>query len=228
MENTAMQGEVMIYGVGVGQSGTRSLAKLMNGVWEGLPHICKEAVDYYLTGVREPVLIDKLKERAKIETFFIGNNKQSLVIDLIHEIDPTATFVWQIREPIGNIQALRKRGSYLIEGPSRRERIFPRGGFGEFKDHFSKICWLWKEKNLLIEQMLKKLGVKYRVVFADDIPYRLGVDCKDDLEIFDKQQKYLEDNIFPLWNRYEKEYSEESKNFVREMQCKTLNNFSIL
>lgn len=136
----------MIYVVGTGRCGTKSIANLLNGVHEPKPRIVVEANDYF-NGDRHSfaVLAQKLRKRAMLPTTLISDNKQSLVIPLLAKIDPSAHFVVLFREPIASIASFIGRHWYRRPSIWETNRLRPWNGFPMNWSQTMKCAWLWRE-----------------------------------------------------------------------------------
>lgn len=187
-----------IYVVGTGRCGTGSIAKIYGGLHEPEPKINSEAIDYHVTGKCSEILMDKLKIRRDMDTPMISDNKQSLVIDLIDNIDPRARFIWLIRNPVDCVTSFMRRGNHL-----KSERISPPEGKYSAYDNIGMICWFWKEKNEVINKLL--IGRKYEVVFTEDLNEREN-SGGDSTPLSEEERDFILKECWSLYRSYGKKY----------------------
>ena len=163
----------MLYGVGTGRCGTKSLAKQMGGLHEPEPSIHHEAIDYYRTGNISANLIRVIKQRAVMDVPIIVDNKQSLVIDIICRFDKDAEFIWLIRDIKGCVESFMKRGTY--NQFRETHRISPTEGFPTEWDDKVKTHWMYFEKNVTILNALKRNMKLPKIILTSELTEKENV-----------------------------------------------------
>jgi hypothetical protein len=168
------------WGIGTGRCGTATLAIVNKGLHEPRPWFYEEATRYYW-GERDEELMETLRrkvaQRIRSPYEMVVDQKQSLIIPLLVEMDPEAKFVWLIREPIDAVK------SYMAFGYFRREtgkwdwqrvildiwRLRPQEGWPNGWSAESKCFWYWYEVNRVIERDLKETGAEFEIIFTHDL-----------------------------------------------------------
>lgn len=206
-----------VYVVGTGRCGTASLAEKLGGLHEPEPNIVHEATQYYFGNLDiYPTLVNKLKERKKLSTSVIADNKQSLVIPLIREIDPKAKFVLLVREPMSCIKSFYARGAYSEDEHKKRKaiwvdnRLIPHMGFPEDWSQFTKCAWYWVEihRTVFSSVDLKQL----EIILTDEIgksttlnqskkEYTTFLKKKEEIGISREEQNFFDTNVTPMWKQ---------------------------
>lgn len=189
----------MLWGVGTGRCGTKSLADQMGGLHEPEPSIKEEALERMSSGAIMPTLIDKIINRSKLDVPIISDNKQSFVIDLIADYDKDAKFIWLLRDPLSTSISLASRGewgSILRYQPKLEE-------FDELP-LIRKCAMYWLHKNLLIEKSL--CGLKYDVIFTDRLDVRSNVALTNLIEPHQTDVSWIENNMLGQWKDWIKRY----------------------
>lgn len=192
----------MIYVVGTGRCGTQTLARLLGGVHEPDPHIIREANEYYQgRHAVLPGLAAKLRARAALPTPAVSDHKQSTVIPLILEIDPTARFVMLVRQPLPGIASFLHRGWY--GGGARiweRCRLRPAAGFPRNWTQAMKCGWLWTETYRVI---LNALGTRhFFIVFTHELGERVWNSSRrrpPELQLDRRERRFFRRSVEPLW-----------------------------
>ena len=191
----------MIYVVGSGRCGTATLARKLGGLHEPEPTIIAEATDYYL-GKRSclPELCRKLRARAQLPTPAISDPKQSTVIPLIVELDPSAELIVLVREPTASIASMAARGAY--QRPNwiwDQHRLRPRTGFPADWSPIMKLGWLWVETYRVIFSSLDSRA--YRLMFTSDLGKLVlnASETRPCLTASPAEQQFLDDHITPFW-----------------------------
>jgi hypothetical protein len=124
-----------------------------------MPRIIKEAAEYWKTYKETDDLVRKLIIRRDMDTPIVVDQQNSLVIPLILDLDPNATFIWLLREPVGTIRSSLKSGMYGGGGGDWEEyRLTPHDGFLPNQTQFSKICWRYMAYNLTAEEELERVA----------------------------------------------------------------------
>jgi len=146
----------MIWGLGTGRCGTRSLAAQYGGLHEPKPWFKEEARNYWMHG-EEELLRHRIKERAKLDTPLVVDFKQSWCIPLILEIDPDARFVWLIRDAVDCVNSMVAGKWWSDRDWHGTRRIEPRAGWTPLDGRMNKCVWYWLTTNRIIDDHLSKL-----------------------------------------------------------------------
>lgn len=102
----------MIYVIGTGRCGTGSMAIKLNGLHEPNPRLhfpFRLRYEGFWDRTYQKWTLDILKARAKLNTPAICDMYQSLFIDEISLIDPTAEFIWLIRKKDDCVESMVRR-----------------------------------------------------------------------------------------------------------------------
>lgn|GEM_PF-5757258 len=145
----------MIWGVGTGRCGTRSLATLLRGrhepgCWDSQP------VAYQHAGEHQDWLRGKLQERLGLGVPAVVDLQHSYVVPLIEEIDPDATFIWMVREPVACISSLLSGGSWTRGDGHGRRKLSPAAGWSDVVTRLDKAIWYWLNVNQLLDRVLAR------------------------------------------------------------------------
>jgi len=138
----------MIWGVGTGRCGTKSLAKHLKGEHEPKPWFTDRPRKWYdgtitVQGIRD--LENAMKARAKLDTPIIVDFKQSYIMDyIISFVDPDASFIWVIREPVACVSSM-VAGKWYGETDGNGENLLtpPDSTW----DRFIKCIWYYNTVN---------------------------------------------------------------------------------
>jgi hypothetical protein len=219
-----------IWGIGTGRCGTATLAITRGGAHEPKPWLFMEAMKYYQGERSEEVMTilrDRLQARMRSLFNFIVDQKQSVLVPLIVEVDSEAKFVWLIREPVDCVKSMMAFGFYartiekwdLLRIMLDESRVRPKEGFPDSWSLETKCFWYWHEVNSVIERDLVTTGAPFEMVFTHDlgpvvynsIAYVLKKQTRKDGQSFVERP----DNVFkdahtvefyrefvePFWNR---------------------------
>ena len=189
----------MIWGVGVGRCGTKSLADQMGGLHEPDDRFKHEAIDYHERGRVSLSLINELARRTAMDTPIVVDNKQSLVIRLISEIDEDASFIWLLRSPIESSVSIAKRG-YWGQLPRCTPKV---EGFFDLT-HFRKCAMYWLYKNKLIERELE--GLPYQVIFTNSLRVKANKSIGSKAVYHEEDMLWIGENIIPQWEKWKECY----------------------
>ena len=185
----------MIWGVGTGRCGTKSLAKELGGVHEPEPWYTDEPKTRWLTGVESYTLKEMIKYKAQLDTPIVVDFKSSYMIGLILRVDPGAKFIWIIREPVQCIKSLLKGKWYGDTDKQGENLLEPWMGFnrGVYDDsRFHKCCWYYHMVNEHIYRYKRYVSAVY---FTEDLevhenkyPADITIDLTDiELDYIHKQ-----------------------------------------
>lgn len=161
----------MIWGVGTGHCGTRSLAQ-----WLDVPHEPKrgELGDHMKTyfGSLPPELEQRLRQMlSTTEGRGMVDSHLSPLIYLIQQADPEARIVWVWRD------YPHVRRSHMRIGVRQFvNTIHPTGGFNDWLSLEDKVWWYWYTCNMgIYQQLLNFKRDHWVIVEADRLPVREGV-----------------------------------------------------
>lgn len=152
----------MIWGVGTGRCGTRSLAVQLGGEHEPKPWLKHEAA-YYARGLvdtHDPEwneLIHRLNDRRDHDTPIIVDLKHSYVMDLIEAVDLDAHFVVMFRNPFDCIASFMLGGAFTDQDwqGDRKLRTNDQQLFDSMT-RLEKVTWFWVRTNIRILEHLEK------------------------------------------------------------------------
>ena len=122
----------MIWGIGTGRCGTKSLAADLGGVHEPTPWLGHRAVEAYRwPGQGGPVAWcwTRIKERRESGEAAVVDAQHSYVIPLIRQVDPAAEFAWVIRNPQSTAESLIEGGVWTEQDGNGRDRWAPAEGW---------------------------------------------------------------------------------------------------
>lgn len=141
----------MIWGVGTGRCGTKSLAETIGGVHEPQPWLLDEPVRYLLGETElKDVLIEKLRARLELGVPIV-DLKNSYLIDLIIEVDPSAQFIWMWRDPEDCIRSFLAGGSWTEQDDFGAKKLRPKFGWQPEATRLDKAIWYWREVNHFLD-----------------------------------------------------------------------------
>ena len=131
----------MIWGVGSGRCGTKSLSLELEGVHEPQPWLDDLPVMWHLHRKGEGELLSRLKMRLD-EGLPCVDLKQSYCIPLIKRLDPDAKFIVMFRNPILTISSLVAGGSWTEQDHHGTRKIYPKLGWGN-ENRIQKATYHW-------------------------------------------------------------------------------------
>ncbi len=190
----------MIYAVGTGRCGTKTIAHVLNGSHEPKPRIIQEANEYHLGDWQSlDALKQKLNVRAQLDTQLISDHKQSLVIPLIAKLDPTAHFVVLFRDPISSIQSFVRRKWFRRASIWECNRLRPWQGFPEDWTQPMKCTWLWCETYRVILTTI--IDQSYELLETQELGKTvLNASPKSSsLKFNARESEFLETHALPLY-----------------------------
>ncbi|MEE8115187.1 MAG: hypothetical protein V3T23_12650 [Nitrososphaerales archaeon] len=156
----------MIYGVGTGRCGTKSLAKELGGVHEPEPWFIDEPKRWYLSGNDNIALNSMIKSRSELDTPIVVDFKQAYMMSLILRIDVRAKFIWIIREPVSCIKSMVKSKWYGETDNNGANLLEPWSGWDEGQSRIDKCIWYYRTVN---EHILKYKRYISAVYFTEDL-----------------------------------------------------------
>ena len=154
----------MIYGVGTGRCGTKSLAKSLGGLHEPKPWFTDEPKKWYLSGTYNFPLNRMIIERSQLRVPVVVDFKQAYMMGLILRLDITAKFIWVIRDPVSCIRSMMKGKWYAQDEPNILE---PWSGWDEGQSPLSKCIWYYRTVNEHIYKYKRWVKLVY---FTEDLP----------------------------------------------------------
>jgi hypothetical protein len=148
----------MLWGLGTGRCGTKSLAADLGGLHEPEPWLGAESVPaHYGDEAAYRVCRDVLQSRLALGAPAVVDLHQSWLIPLICQVDAQAEFVWVIRDPAGCVASLLASGAWTT--PSKWPTLWhPWEGWPEGVSRFDKALGYWAEVNLIIGSALAVCG----------------------------------------------------------------------
>jgi len=138
----------MIWGVGTGRCGTRSLAADLEGVHEPQPWFTDEPVRYLLYGLFEEQIKERLKERLSLGVHVVDLT-HSFVMPLIREVDPSAVFYWPVRDPFAFCCSILAGWQWTDNADWGVRQLKPPTGWGEV-ERLDKAIYHWRRTNAVI------------------------------------------------------------------------------
>lgn len=196
----------MIWVCGTGRCGTLTMSELMSGVHEPEPSLGVEPRIYYRKGIIGG-LEEKLVERRDMKTKCVSDWRHSLILDLIFNIDQKARIIWLVREPLGCIKSMMKRGPYRKldrDGNATLEQFLePDPRFPDAYDDFKKYAWRWTTVNKIIESyyISNKFHDRFEMIFTHELPVdtRLNQDSREPHRLDPAESRYFLDDVYPYW-----------------------------
>ena len=166
----------MIFGVGTGRCGTKSLAVQLGGMHEPEPWLREEPARYKCDrdNYYRESLLEHLRTRSELPVPIVVDLKHSYVIDLICEVDPDATFVW-IRDPVDCISSFINGGAWTRTDWHGSRNWRPFGGWPKEISREMRVVGYWIEVNKMIENSLLKSERDYRLVKTESLTVRENV-----------------------------------------------------
>jgi hypothetical protein len=167
----------MIWGVGTGRCGTRSLAGQLGGLHEPVPRLEEHPVQYKCDINKDVrgLLIERLQERLDLGATAIVDLKHSYVVDLICEVDPDAKFIWMLREPVPCISSLLNGGAFTETDWNGQRKWRPLGGWPKDMSRESKVIAYWIYLNSLIMRSLIVIQNQWQLVLTNSLTVRDNV-----------------------------------------------------
>lgn len=187
----------MIWGMGTGRCGTKSLARFLGGEHEPQPWIRDEGIRAFFG---EPVAVSQAKVKLK-ERLAAGvpcvDLKHSFLIKQIEELDANAAFVWVARDPVATVQSFLSGGSWTVVNQYGRDLWRPRHGWQNMESRIEKAAAHWWHTNMICLNHFRRHH-DTRLILCDELPVRLNV--YEDREALNVEQvKYVEHKCGDLW-----------------------------
>ena len=208
----------MIWGVGTGRCGTRSLATYLKGEHEPKPWLKQEAAHYHRgldpDGEYERFLVGQLTERAAHDTPIIVDLKNSYVMDLIERVDPDAHFIALFRNPFDCIASFMQGGAFTDRDWNGDRKLQPKDGWGEETTRVRKVAYHWFETNHTIVEHLKNTGRPWAVRFTHQLPVRENVYPKRNTVFGRTTAVRLFDYTWRLWQEINDLYVEQKDGWL--------------
>ncbi len=206
----------MIYITGTGRCGTTTIAHRLGGEHEPKPNIIVEAYDYYRGDFSSlQTLTKKLKTRAALNTPCISDNKQSLVIPLLRQIDPDGHFVVLFREPKASIRSFLGKHWYKRKSIWETNRLRPWQGFPPKWTRVMKCGWLWRETYRRILSTLGDAG--FELIETSELGgVALNANNQNPaLECNEREQSFLDSYIMPFYAELQSLRGQQAPGLVR-------------
>lgn len=171
----------MIWGLGTGRCGTKSLAVALGGLHEPKPKINDLAVDYARQGgaVDERTrgyaeLEDRLKQRMDLAREkgapIIVDLQNSYVLPLIRLVDPDAAFVVMFRNPFDTIASFMLGGAFTKRDGYGQHKLMPAEGWPGQQSRIHRVSYHWRQTNNTILQFLDVYDPKYAMRRPHQLP----------------------------------------------------------
>lgn len=211
-----------VWGIGTGRCGTATLAHTCCGLHEPRPWIHEVATKYYW-GRRDQETLEALARaltwRHRQPREVVVDLKQSLVIDLIVDIDPDAYFVWLVREPKSAVRSFMSYEYFCRQFDTEplkalryemdKWRTMPEEGIPEDWSLPMTCMWYWNEMNTVIFETLKKTGAPFEILLTTELgnrkynPIELAPGYEKVEKVFYDLPaiKFYEEMVFPFWGR---------------------------
>jgi hypothetical protein len=152
----------MIWGIGTGRCGTRSLAVELGGVHEPQPWFGPESVAaYWGDHAAQAACQQRLAARAALPVPVVSDLHQSWLIPLICEVDSQAHFIWMIRNPAEVVASFLAGNGWTAQNQYGASLWRPQGGWPESLSRFGKALTYWLEVNRLIAHDLQACGAPW-------------------------------------------------------------------
>lgn len=145
----------MIWGVGAGRCGTKSLALLLDGVHEVFPGFNTMIPEWIQNPTNEledgicQVLRYRLHEGKPSVDF-----AQTYVMDLITKVDPEPMFYWVMRNPVTNIESILRLEWWTQTDTWGLYKPAPLGGWKKSDTRLDKAIWHWIFNNRQVMQKI--------------------------------------------------------------------------
>lgn len=138
----------MIWGVGTGRCGTKSLAVLVNGEHEGFPGLGKWVAMVLANEPQgDPEKVKQILRHRLREGKPSVDYAQSYVMDWIEEIDPDAEFIALFREPVTCIESMLRLEWWSETDQFGRFKPRPMGAWPDDATRLDKAIWHWSFTN---------------------------------------------------------------------------------
>lgn len=160
----------MIWGIGTGRCGTRSLARLLSGIHEPQPWLAEDSVAYAQRGEHADHLKALLRGRLALDVPAVVDLRQSYIIPLIGEVDPQAQFLWLARHPMLCIGSFLAGGSWTSRDLHGARKLSPAEGWPAGATRLEKATWFWVAVNQRIQQDLERTGAPFEVWLTHELP----------------------------------------------------------
>ncbi len=144
----------MIWGLGTGRCGTKSLAAEMGGLHEPKPGLFGEAIlAHYGNTVAREITLARLVERSLMDTPIVVDQKHSWCIPLIRTVDACPEFVWMVRNPVACVASLVSGTAFSRSDAFGVRKWHPEGFWPDWMTRTEKAAayWLGVNKLLLAE-----------------------------------------------------------------------------
>lgn len=160
----------MIWGVGTGRCGTKSLSERLGGVHEPKPWMLEHPA-YYRRGLIGPdECIKTILGRMELGASSCVDFKQSFVMDLIVKQDKDWRFVWIIRNPMECVSSFLSGGGFTKQDLFGERYIQPAAGWGDEKSQLKRIAYHWLQTNRMVHGYLQTLSpARFCALFTDDL-----------------------------------------------------------
>jgi hypothetical protein len=182
-----------------------------------MPWIHQAATKYYW-GYKDPETLSELAEalmwRYRQPHEVVVDLKQSLVIDLIVDIDPDPYFIWLVREPKSAVRSFMSYEYFCRQHDALRYELdkwktMPEEGVPKEWSLPRTCLWYWNEMNSVILKGLQKTGAKFEVLLANELgsvrwnPIEMVPGYKKVKKVFYDlpATEYYFETVFPLWER---------------------------
>lgn len=214
-------GGVLIYGVGSGRSGTRSLAASLGLLHEPDPSLGAPAFAYLDKTSQENFKALKrcISKRMENAGPGIADHHQSLCIPTIIKVDPDAQFIWMVRNPILVVTSwLSSTERFDL---ARWRKIYPH--YRTSKPQWVMCCRIWEVYNSKVWESVTLLAEQHRLSVAkpESLPAHIQNRALKDAKRVDIERELaadIMDRCGNLWLRMQWALEQWPATFTTETQ----------
>lgn len=197
----------MIWGVGTGRCGTKSLAMQLEGEHEPKPWLEHEPA-HYARGILSPGeelhLLANLSDRSRLITPIIVDMKHCYVMDLIEKADPDAAFIYLVRSPFDCIASFMLGGAFTEQDNKGNSKLQP--GRPGWKDEVPvsrllKVSWFWRGTNKRIMDHFLVTKRPFAVLYTDELTTHANVYVKKDFSFTREEATNVSNFTSMQWGR---------------------------
>ncbi len=161
----------MIWGVGTGRCGTRSLSKHLGGLHEPRPWPLWRAAHHarcLSTDSDEKELLQILRDRLAMDTPAVVELHQSFCMDVIEKLDPAAEFAYIARNPALCVSSFLTGGGFTEQDTFGEYKAQPRNGFTT-ESRLERVIFHWVYVNTRILRHLERTRRPFRCWLTEDM-----------------------------------------------------------
>lgn len=150
----------MIWGIGSGRCGTKSLAKALHGEHEPQRKIKDLPAKWRMGGLDGSSLVDLTAYLCSLlddNYLAVVDLRYSYMIPLIAAIDSEAEFIWVARKPFMCIGSFLNGNAWTEDWTDEDNFLSPYEGWPKYFDRIDKAAWYWNRVNQIILHDLSRL-----------------------------------------------------------------------